>query len=335
MKQIDYLKAISILCVIILHTVSKDFLLSTYSQLHIWNAVPIFIVLMAFTTYISLSKFEVNLKEYYNKHYFLKRLKRLLIPAVPISLMLLLLSNFSNTGFVLDWKYLIGKMPIGGKGDYFITLSLEYMLISPLLFYTFKKHKKISLGISLILNLLFELICSFTNSDGYLYGASIFRYLFLIYLGFYLYEIISEKAILLKIEKILFLLGFVISTIYLILVNSIEIPFFINSWKTQIFIQNFYVIGLVYFLFKVMNNKFDKTIIIGRASYHIFLVQMVYFIVNPINIILNRINLSATFELLISVLLNIVICITFGIVYFKINNIFLKNRNTTNLTNTQ
>lgn len=316
MKKIDYLKAIAIIFVIILHSVPKQVLNFSLAQLHIWNAVPIFIILMAFTTYISLNK---NYSTIYPEKYFSRRFKRILIPLIPVLILTLALGLLLNKEIYFGLETIVAHMPLTGKGNYYITLTIFYLIISPILFNLYKKYTYKAIICSFFINALCELLAKYLFiNNAYLYSAYIFRYLFLIFLGFYLFEVIINNK---KLNKYIYF-GFIISFIYLLLCSNenFYIPFFISTWKRQLFISAFYPIVLVYLFFMFIPEKFDFLIPIGKASYHIFLTQMVFFIVDPVRIILKAIGIPFIIIYPISIISNILICIFVGILFYKIEN---------------
>ena len=108
--QIDFLKAIAIILVIILHTIPHDWLVNSFAQFHIWNAVPIFIILMAFTTYISCTK----VSKQYTKEYFIKKLKRLGIPLIIVFFITIIINIILKDKNYFGCMNLIGYMPRTG-----------------------------------------------------------------------------------------------------------------------------------------------------------------------------------------------------------------------------
>lgn len=81
--QIDMLKGISVISVIILYTLPSKALLSSLSPYHIWQAVPIFIILSGYTVSLSyLNKEIVNLKDCYESSLLFHRFDRLLKPFI-------------------------------------------------------------------------------------------------------------------------------------------------------------------------------------------------------------------------------------------------------------
>lgn len=321
MKQIDYLKAISIISVIILHTLPVNILNITLCQFHIWNAVPIFIILSSFTTYISCDKKKLNLKELYNLEYIIKKIKRIIYPIIYVFIITLLIGIIFNKEIYIGFRNLIAYMPVTGPGNYYITLLLQYIIISPLCYYLYKKMPKMSLIISLIINVISEVLLYYVQ-DNYLYSSCLLRYTFLIFLGFYLFEIIIYKNKRLdKKSKSFLIIGLIVSISYMIIINFYSIPFFNERWKRQLFLADFYPLMIVYLGFKFLPNKLDKIINIGKWSYHIFLVQMVYFIINPIEIIFNKyLEINKIIQYPILIIFNCIICIFVGYLFYLCTN---------------
>lgn len=192
------------------------------------------------------------------------------------------------------------------------------------------KNRKWTLILGFIFNIIIELIYNALQIDEYLYSSSIFRFTFLIILGFYLFEKMFAKNAGggtytgKRTEKIIFIIGNILSIIYLIYCNFGSIPYFIDTWKRQMVFSNFYQITLVFILIKLIPNKFYKFNILGKASYHIFLTQMVWFSVNPFN----------KYNIIIKLIVNILVCVFAGICFYKFDNKTqklitekLKNRN--------
>lgn len=322
MKQIDYMKFFSIISVIILHTLPYEILCITLSPFHIWNAVPIFIILSSFTTYISCSKKNLDLKELYNINYFKKKVMRIIHPLLYIYIFTILIGVIFHKKLYFGIKSLALYMPYTGPGNYYIPILFQYVLISPFLFYMYKKNPKKSIIISLLLNIISELLLYFVK-DNYLYSSCILRYLFLIFLGFYLFDIIFNKKNIKRNEKIVVIICIILSILYIISTYFYTIPFFNENWKRQLFLADFYPIFLVYLAFKYLikfEKILDKTIIIGKMSYHIFLIQMIYFSINPIRFILNKFSFNSIVEYLILLPCNILICLLLGYLFYLCTN---------------
>lgn len=104
-RKIDNIKAICIIAVILLHTLPIEVLEATFCRFHIWNVVPIFIILMAFTTYISCSKKELSIKKLYSLEYIKKRFLRVISPiAIIIVVELIYAKCLKQEIYILDLR---------------------------------------------------------------------------------------------------------------------------------------------------------------------------------------------------------------------------------------
>ena len=56
LNSLDYLKAYAIIAVLFLHLLPYNYLIKTFAQFHIWQAVPIFVLLMGYTFTLSFNK---------------------------------------------------------------------------------------------------------------------------------------------------------------------------------------------------------------------------------------------------------------------------------------
>jgi len=76
LKEIDLLKGFAIISVILIHTIPVDIRTLTFAQLHFWQAVPIFVVLIGITNGLSLREKKLNhLDRLILEITFLKKLK--------------------------------------------------------------------------------------------------------------------------------------------------------------------------------------------------------------------------------------------------------------------
>ena len=79
--NIDILKALAIIAVILLHSLQRDVLFLTGSPYHIWQTVPLFMLLAGYNTANSykVRKYE-SLNQFYNISLMYKKLQRLIYP---------------------------------------------------------------------------------------------------------------------------------------------------------------------------------------------------------------------------------------------------------------
>ncbi|MFZ3385362.1 MAG: acyltransferase family protein, partial [Candidatus Methanoperedens sp.] len=94
--QIDLLKGVAIISVIIQHSVTKNQLSQTLSQFHIWQAIPIFFIVMGFTSMIYFSQKKINIMSFDWSNYLAGRYTRILIPYLIIFFISLLYGIYHN-----------------------------------------------------------------------------------------------------------------------------------------------------------------------------------------------------------------------------------------------
>jgi len=309
-QQIDVIKGFAIISVIILHSVDTKELLKTYSVLHIWQAVPLFMVLMGLNAGMSVFNKKPRFSELYTITYFKKKFERIIIPFLIIFVFSIVL------GFVWYWitgqfkiefrkSNLMGVLPVAGPGNYFITLTFQSILLLPAITYLFKWRPFAAIISLVVLEVAFLLISDdlrlFTRNN-YLYSAAFPRYFSAIAFGLVLSKLVFRQARTTKITLITS--AALISGVYLleIMYGDLDLPHIKDEWKTQNVLTFSYAAFVILLLFKALpdhsNNwllKFLATM--GKSSYHIFLLQIVYF-----GLINNRFNLVQ----------NLIICLILG-----------------------
>lgn len=266
--QIDILKGLAIISVILLHSISTSAVKSPLSIFTIYQAVPVFFCIMGINAAMSFKRRNYStLQQLYSLNSFAHRAMRLLYP---ILLLALLYVVFLGLG--IDFRTL------QGPGDYFIYLVIQFLFIFPLIYFFYEKNWKATLIISIIVSIAFEI---WGTSHYGLYRCGIFRYLFIIILGIWVSENLDIDKVKSVFSKSAFL-GLNISVIYLGIVSFLNysIPYFVKLWQPQIFISFLYpvflcIIGLVYL--PKRGNKSALIAQIGRYSYHIFLIQISFF----------------------------------------------------------
>lgn len=254
-ESVDALKGVAIVFVLILHALPRQALLESYALLHIWQAVPILLVLMGYTGVLTRVR---PLSLYYRR-----RALRLLVPLAIVWVVALVIALLRGD---LVWTPLMlaGKLPASGPGNYFITLVLQFALILPLLRWLLARGHLVFIVTCFVVNLAFELAVWHFDQDGYLYSSSILRVLFTVGLGM----LISSGR---RVEYL-----FPFSLIYLIaMLQQWRLPFFVDHWQTQALFAAGYAATLVSL---GMRLRYPSVLgVVGRASYHIFLVQILWF----------------------------------------------------------
>lgn len=341
--QVDLLKGLAIIFVIVGHTISftsiKSLnLISFIFILTIFQAVPIFFLLMGRNMASSFKKRGYkNLNQIFTKTYFKRRLRRIVYPLIIAFIISAVIGVFCQKTLYFGLFNLIGQLPLFGPGNYFISIILEFIIIFPLIYVMFEHYPNLTLISCFLINLVFELISKqyILSPDGfYLYGASILRYLFLICLGLCLIKFDFNKSLF---QNRLIILGFVLSMAYLFIsffLGGIS-QYFIPTYQYTNVMASFYPLILVilclrYFPSKSSAIPINLLALIGKASYHIFLVQIIFFgiglsllenriFINPTSLLnyLNQSNyINAFLIIFIAILINLSLCITFGLMFY-------------------
>lgn len=275
-SQIDYVKGLCILFVVLTHCMSRKelgIILFPY-----WGdaAVPIFIIIQVFHYYKKGSCFRMPKVS--------KLWKRILRPFCAM-IILMLLSQFfiyydtTNGTFspALYWDK-------RGPGSYYIFIYLELALIIPLFTPLFKRlSSKWLFFVFVFLSQLVEFITCITHCPDYIYRLSFFRYIFLIYIGY----LLATKGLEINIKNIC---GIIISLYFIYLFNYSNInlePLFatsIGNWRICHWVCYIYIAYCFIWILKQTYTKLYKHTILrtfianmGKYSFEIYLFQIFYY----------------------------------------------------------
>jgi peptidoglycan/LPS O-acetylase OafA/YrhL len=346
--KIDLIKGLAILAVVLTHSLPYDGNFMTLRMLSISMALPIFILLMGRNMAASFKKHQyLKSNGIISSKYFKNRLKRFLYPFIPIFMLSIMLGIIFNRDIYLGILNLVGYLPLPGPGNYFITVLLQFVLIFPLLYFSYQRHPRLTLLFAFLISFVFELFSSNLNafnSDSYLYYANILRYLFLITLGLWVFEGFEpKKRIRSSRESYLVMVGLAISILYLMAFSVFhwEFPFFNNFWGTEyptlgsyVFLMAFYPLAIYMLAYRILpsnsHNKLVRSIqYLGKASYHIFLVQILFFAVlyNPYSIILRHELFGINHEFIVglfAIIISLGVTIPAGVLFYKYEDKLIK-----------
>ncbi|MHA1897143.1 MAG: acyltransferase family protein [Promethearchaeota archaeon] len=302
--QIDFLKAWMIFLVIMDHTFTHHFLFPLYSSFWERISIPVFLVVMGFNFGKSAERsgaFKKKdniipaLKNIYSKKYFDKKIVRFVMPylilffiqaGIYIIVVLAQIPVYSN-GFYEDTSYILfGYTPFWGPGMWFIPVILDSIFVLPLWYFLFKRHPKLMLLLSFIVEILIELGIYILYYDAGPYHWSLTKIYFIcnifflisaITLGFWLsldYKISSR-------HNVIIWLLFIPSVIYIYLYSTYNFQFnwLIGDYHLMFFPYSAFIVMIVLNIVpKDMNNKFSRLIkTISESTYHILLFEMLYF----------------------------------------------------------
>lgn len=320
----DLLKLISIAAVVSIHALVPYPELGKFlSPLLQAVAVPIFILISAYLRTKKMNKIGVK-GAYQPKYMFISFMSLMLgyiiivvieiIGCLPLQrqgIPLPLGTNFLDS--VPDFLYWLFTGTLG-FGSYYIPIMVELIVFLPLLYLLFKKNRNAGLLLCFGLNLAYDLLSHFLGMSSGAYRLLIFRFTFMLGCGIYL-GMQEEKGKKEDVTAGLFLfLG-----LFYVIVNTFiyEFPIF-DTWSSSSMFVAFFAYGFVYFMMKRFSGiGYRKIFVFGKASYHIFLVQMLFYFFygNEILITITR-ALPAPVAIPLQVVLALLITFPVGLLFY-------------------
>lgn len=378
--QIDILKAFAIIAVIITHsyiklatiaqssdnvialTISNPMVTNSIIQLNhitffniiealkifcIWQAVPIFFVLIGVTWGMSFRRHNyATLKDVYKSSYLKNRLKRLYFPyillliiSIVIGVIILITSDINIFNYITP-RILIGYLPISeiSYGSYFIALILEMIFIFPLIYVSYIKFPKLTIISAILIDIFYQCYAFYFNPA--LYDIFFVRIISAVVIGLWIsnQDFKLDKSIDLKNRAKNFLKNYkififlsLIGITYLSLwyftykgyISSsfYPIPYLNDKFNTLgyqnvlsfIFAGFLTVIALIVFPNSTKSKLVEKIALIGKASYHIFLIQILYFSLFSLCYLIADAPLLTKMFLILG---DVILCVILGLVFY-------------------
>jgi peptidoglycan/LPS O-acetylase OafA/YrhL len=287
-RQIDVIKGLAIVGVMVQHAFTAEFLHGSWDTLWAGQAVPVFFVLMGLNAARSAARSaDVSLRGLYSARYLRGRLNRLVVP-LAVAWVIALIVAAAIGAFHVGPLVVLGVLPIASApGNYFVTIVLEFAVLFPAVYVCFTRAPLRTTVIVAALDIAFELVAPHVRQltvngvgNGYLYEAAIVKYGTAIVAGMWL----ARLPITPRRAGTLFCLG-AASVVYLIILH-VQPSWF--SWLTDSFSRStnflsvFYAVWLTWMgLLRLTPRRwfgaYDVLEAIGRASYHVFLIQIIWF----------------------------------------------------------
>lgn len=309
--NIDFLKGICIIFVIITHydwiRAERRGLLFPFS---INMAVPIFMIISGYLFSKSFENHKIDtFKRAYGLNHILTKIIRFTVPFAIIyiieEIVLTVITPSRMSLFRFADDFVKGGI---GKGSYYYPFMIQFIFVFPLIYFTVKKFQKKGFLFCIIANLAYEIIQRLCLMPEKLYEYLIFRYIVAIAFGCLLS---SKKAKLSKIEYLLFFVG---GVSYIVTFNYLGFtPIITRYWTRTSFIACFYIMPIAAYLITKSKFHFAPIDLFGKASFNIFLVQMFYFV------FADKIY-GYVGNVFLRVLINLIICLTLGVLFYYIEN---------------
>lgn len=315
-ELIDYLKAICVLMVIITHYEWSDKTTPFFTML-INMAVPIFMILSGYNFAMSnRKKTDGKLRQMYGWKMIKPKLIRFLIPFFTVCIIEIVLLAMEGKNIHPARIFLLGAY---GPGSYYVPIMLQLLVVFPIIYFLVERNTKLGIGLAAAANLAFEIVVVVTEMDVYYYRLCIGRYLLLIAFGCYLYLHPEER-----VQRYQMIIMFLAGLGYIIYALQMEKELVIfDYWSTTAMPVALYIFPIVILLFRkfyhsrIPGKAGELLIWIGKASYHIFLVQMVYY-----HFELGGKVMEASPW--IAVPFNIIICVPIGLLFYELDHRFIR-----------
>lgn len=292
---VDSLKGLAVLSVIVLHSFSVDQLRSAWAWFHIWQAVPVLAVLLGYTArYTRFAPLGT---------YVARRAIRLL-PAFAAAWVVSLALGILYGGVVWDWTIALGRVPRPFPGSYFVMLLLQWVLVAPLVWWGHRRSPAATLAAAFLLDVAFEIVCWRLGIGGFFYAGCVLRYLFAASLGMWL---AGGRRVW----------PFALAGLAVLVAHAFgwRVPVFPETWQPQNALAAGYAAGMVALGLRLLEHTPRWLAEIGRASYHVFLFQGLWFI----SALASRPG-QVPLEVALA-LLSLVVCSVAGVAWYRLESL--------------
>lgn len=305
--SVDFLKGICILFVIVTHYAWTDTeRLRLLFPFWIDMAVPIFMILSGFV--FTKSYLKHNIKTYEQAYAYENWLGKLIRFSFPFLIAFAVeevacrfLGIVRHNALETATAFVQGGF---GPGSYYYPILVQFIFYFPVLFFLVQKYRLKGLVLCGGINLLFEFFKTIYGMNAEFYRLLIFRYTLVIAFGCYLalgdYPKTKKRFIPASILGI----GYILATKYFGLK-----PIFTDLWTGTSMWASLYILPIIAWLIANRKIQFKPIELLGKASYNIFLVQMVYY--NAAPWIYRHIG-----SVSLRILVNTVVCVSVGLLFF-------------------
>lgn len=315
---IDCVKGLAIIMIIITHCnwpdgLGKQLLFPFWVNM----AVPLFMIITGYLYTNSYSK----RNKWYEKEWMIKTFLRYSIPFfIAFGLECVIYSVIKEAGVPEAQMFglknaIITLLEEGGYGPgaYYYCCMIQIMLFFSVIYWLIKNFREKGLFVCFFINLIYEISKTIWNMNPLLYRMLAFRYIYILAAGCYLFYMRSEAR---KLRPMQWVLG-VLGAIYLFAeANYVGTwsPKIMTMWSSTCVIASMYIVPIFWLVLtkgsKLHNRFLEK---VGRCSYDIFLVQMVYYNFGANVVVAKLVN-----NVFIMCLLHIAVCVSVGIIYNKV-----------------
>jgi Acyltransferase family len=279
--SIDLVKALAMIGVVAQHGLAS--LSAVGASFWIFQAVPVLVVLFGVNMKTSLDRRRQTGLSWYVRDYLRRRMERLLIPFAVVWVVAYALGRWAGTAHV-GALALAGALPVQAPGNYFIPMIIALTLTVPLIHTGYRRSRTTTVLTLILLDLGFELVAPrvgiLMGHGQFLYDASPLRYLVAFVAGFLLVD--GSRSVAARTVAAV-LVAASLAYLVLELTHGEWFAGFVPGFTrpTNLFAVP-YAAALTLLLVRVLPAESSNPLLraggyAGRASFHVFLVQMVWF----------------------------------------------------------
>lgn len=309
-RFIDVLKGIAIIFVIVTHfNWTSEKMNQLLFPFWINMAVPVFMILSGYVYQKSYEKNNITtFEQAYEWKNVLHKLVRYTVPFAIAFILEMILCYIQGSLTSPAWiviMFIAGGM---GPGSYYYPIMIQFIFVFPAIYFCIKKYKFKGVILCGVLNLTYEIMQRSYGMNAQCYRFLMFRYLLLIAFGCYL---ATEGKI--KKAWLWGIISMLVGAIYIVTVSYLEYePKIFWHWKDTCVVAVLFIIPIIAFLIgKCKKMKFAPLEFLGKASYNIFLVQMIYYMFFDY-----KYNFNTTE--IVHLLYNILVCVGIGILFYLV-----------------
>ena len=276
---LDIIKALCIVFVIITHdTISEETRLKLLFNFWIDMAVPLFMIISGYVYALSFERNGIaQIQQAYTLNFIMPKFIRYTIPFL-LAFAIEILGEIAVAFLAIrpfSLKHIVALLFQGGNGpgSYYYPILLQFLLYYPVLYFIIKRYAFKGLILCFAINAGYEFFQRVWGCNETFYRMLLFRYTLVIAFGSYLGQCKGEKLALgWKIAS------FAAGTAFIIAYRYFAFPpRIIIYWTKTSFLACLYLLPIAAFLICSVHLRFKPLELIGKASFNIFLVQMVYY----------------------------------------------------------
>lgn len=316
-RIVDVLKGLLILFVLITHTwITPETRLKFLFPFWIDMAVPAFMLLSGYVSALSLKRVGDHAVSYsYLPKTLCRKLLRFVVPFTIAFVADRILICIFGPKQILESPYgffqcLLDYLSGGrGQGSYYFPVMVQFVFLFPVIYFVIKKYEFKGLLGCFGANLFFEILKLAYGMGEPEYRLLVFKYLSIIAVGTYVaigdFQKYGKKKWL-----VLSIGSFAVGAFFIYLFSYTGyVPKILIYWKETSFVASLFIAPILGWAIGHIRFGFPPLELIGKASFHIFLVQMVYY-----NYIWEMYLLIP--NVLIHLLVSMANCVLVGVIFY-------------------